>query len=121
MVPEEHTSMTTALEHLKPNQTPSSANVSSGLTIAPAMQAIVVNCVSIVNPQLAPIVRVKAEMIMTCPEDSQAASPTHSEVIAPGKAGPSATCIAIIHILDTEIVKPFTIKQNVQIFINICF
>jgi hypothetical protein len=48
--------MTTALEHLKPNQTPSSAKMPSGLAIAPTMQAIVVNCVSIVNPQLAPII-----------------------------------------------------------------
>jgi hypothetical protein len=91
--------MTTTLEHLKPNQTPSRTNMASGLAIAPTMQAVVVNCVSIVDPQLAAIVRVKAKMVMACLEDSQAPCPTHSKVVGSRKSRPSATCIAIIHIM----------------------
>jgi len=99
MVPEEHASMPALLKHLKSNQTPPSTNMPFGLTIAPTVQTIVVNCVFIVNPQLAPIVRVKAKMVMACLEDSQATCPTHSKVIASRKPGPPATCVAIIHIL----------------------
>ena len=96
MVPEEHPRMTTTLKHLKSHQMPPSANAPSGHTIAPAMQAIVVDCVPIVNPQLAPIIRVNAEVVRAFPEDPQAACPTHGEVISASKTGPSATCIAIV-------------------------
>jgi len=50
MVPEEHTSMTTTLEHFKSHETPSTMNMPSGRSTAPAVQAIIVNCVSVVNP-----------------------------------------------------------------------
>ena len=97
MVPEKHPSMATTLKHLKSHQTPSSAHVWSGLSIAPAMQAIVVDCVPIVNPQFAAIIRDNAEMVMACLEDSQAARPTHSEVIASGKTRPLTSCVAIVY------------------------
>jgi hypothetical protein len=89
--------MTTSLKHLEPHKTPPSAKLSPGRSAAPAMQAIIVDCVSIVEPQLAPIIGVNLEMVTACPEDSQAASPTHSEVITSRKAGPLATCVAIVH------------------------
>jgi hypothetical protein len=57
MVSEEYTSMTTALKHFKSYQTPSSTHMLSCLSIAPPMQAIVVDCVPVVDPQLAAIVR----------------------------------------------------------------
>jgi len=56
MVPEAHASMTAALKHLKPHQVPPSTNLSPGRPAAPAVQAVIVNCVSIVEPQLAPII-----------------------------------------------------------------
>jgi len=64
---------------------PPTTNVPSGLSIAPAVQAVIVDCVLVVDPQLAAIIRDNAEMVMACPEDSQAACPTHSEVITPRK------------------------------------
>ena len=76
---------------------PPTTNVPSGLSIAPAVQAIIVDCVLVVDPQLAAIIRDNAEMVMACPEDSQAARPTHSEVIISRETWPSATCIAIVH------------------------
>jgi hypothetical protein len=91
--------MTTTLKHLKSNKTPPSMQVPSGLSVAPPVHAIVVNCVSIVDPQLAPIIGKDAEMVMASFEDSQAASPTHGEVIAPGEARPSAPCVAIVYIV----------------------
>jgi len=97
MVPEEHPSMTTTLKHLKSHQMPSSAHAPSGHTIAPSMQAIVVDRVPIVDPQLAPIIRINAEVVRAFPEDPQAACPTHGEVISASKAGPSSTCVAIVH------------------------
>jgi len=97
MVSEEHPCMATAFKHLKSYKMPPSTHTPSGHTIAPAMQAIVVNCVPIVNPQLAPIIRVNAKVVRAFPEDSQAARPTHGEMIASSEAGPSATCVAIVH------------------------
>jgi hypothetical protein len=62
-VPEKHASMTTMLKHFKPHHAPS-ANTLDNLTISPAVQAIIVDCVSVVNPQLTPIIRDNAETIM---------------------------------------------------------
>jgi len=95
-VPEQHTSMSTALEHFQPHKTPPAAEALVGFSVAPAVQAIIVDCVAVVNPQLAPIVGVDAEAVISCPEDSQAACPTHSEVIAPAETRPSATCVFIV-------------------------
>jgi len=64
VVSEEHPGMTTFLKHLKLHKMPPSANMPSDLPIAPTMQPIVVNRVSIVDPQLAPIVGDNAEIIM---------------------------------------------------------
>jgi len=98
MVSEEHTSVTTTLK-LKSDQSPASTHMRPGLSIAPAVQAIVVNCVSVVDPQLASIIRDNSEMVVACPKDSQAACPAHSKVITAGKTGPSATCVFIVHIV----------------------
>ena len=81
-VPEHHPSSTTTLKHLKLDKMPPTTQMLCGLTIPPAMQAIVINCVSIVNPQLAPIIGYKLEVVMACVEYSHATSPTHSKVIA---------------------------------------
>jgi hypothetical protein len=99
MVPEQHPSMATTFKHFKSNKVPPSANVSSDLPIAPAMQAIVIDCVPIVDPQLAPIIGYDAEMIMASPEDPHAASPTNSKVIASGETRPFATCVAVVNIV----------------------
>ena len=96
MVPEQHPCMTTTLEHLKPHKTPAATNMPSGRSTAPTVQAIIVNGVSVVNPQLATIIGDKLEVVMASPEDSQAACPTYSEVIASSKARPFATCVAIV-------------------------
>jgi hypothetical protein len=50
VVPEHHTSMTTMLEHLNFHEMPPATNMPPHLPIAPAMQTIIVNCVTIVNP-----------------------------------------------------------------------
>ena len=63
-VPEQHPGVTTTLEHLESHKMPPSADMPSDLPIAPAMQAIIVNRVSIVEPQLAPIVGDDAEIIV---------------------------------------------------------
>jgi hypothetical protein len=111
MVPEEHTSMTTTLKHLKSHEPPPSTHMRSGLSIAPSMQTIIVNCVSIVNPQLAPIIGNKTEVVMACLEDSQASRPTNSKVIPAAIARPIATCVAIVHIvLPASKVRPATIQ-----------
>jgi hypothetical protein len=63
------------------------------------MQAIIVNRVPIVDPQLAPIIRDNTEMVMTCLEDSQTPCPTNCKVIASREPGPFATSVAIVHIM----------------------
>jgi hypothetical protein len=71
-----------------------------GLPIPPTMQAIIVDGVSIVNPQLASIIGDDAEPVLASPADSQAACPSHCEVIATGKATPLSTGVAIVDYLD---------------------
>jgi hypothetical protein len=73
MVPEEHTSMTPSLKHLKPHETPSGTHMWPGLSIAPPMQSVVVDRVPVVNPQLASIIRQNTESIVASPEESHAA------------------------------------------------
>jgi hypothetical protein len=61
------------------------------------MQAIVIDCVPIVDPQLAPIIGDNTELIVGCLVNSQAACPANSKVIASSKARPSATSVSIVH------------------------
>ena len=91
--------MTAALEHLKPHEMPATFNVPVGLAIAPSVTAVVVDRVSIVDPEITAIIRDNAETVMASPVEPHAACPTHSKVIAPCKTTPFATGIAIIHIL----------------------
>jgi hypothetical protein len=69
-VPEKHTSMTTTLKHLKPHKSPWGANMLGNLSVAPSVQAIVVDRIPVVKPQLASIIRNYAPSVMTCPENS---------------------------------------------------
>jgi hypothetical protein len=96
-VSEQNPSMTTTLKHLKSHNTPSSAEILGGLAITPTVQAVVVNCESVVNPELASIIGVNRHPVAAGPEDSEAACPAHGEVITSGKTSPFATCVAIIH------------------------
>ena len=82
MVPEQHPSMTATLKELNSHNTPSTTNLPFGHSTAPTMQPIVVNCVFIVDPQLASIIGYKLEVVSAAPKDSHASCPTHREVIA---------------------------------------
>jgi hypothetical protein len=95
-VPELHPSMSTTLEHFKLHKMPSTAKTPVSLTITPTMQAIVVDSVAIINPQLAAIVGLDAETIVACLEDSHAAGPASSKVITATESGPPASCVAIV-------------------------
>ena len=97
MIPEEHPSMTTTLEELKSHETPSTTNVPSGHSSTPAVQAIIVNGVPIVDPQLASVIRDELEVVTAAPEDSQPTSPTHCKVVSTSESWPSATCVAVVH------------------------
>jgi hypothetical protein len=61
------------------------------------MQAVIIHRVSIVNPELAAIIRDNAEPVMARPVNSQAACPTHSKVVTSREAGPFGTSVAVIH------------------------
>jgi hypothetical protein len=89
--------MATMFEHFEPRNTPSSMEMASGFPIAPAMQAIIVDCVSVVDPQLAAIIGDNPKPVIASFEDSHAACPTHSKMIATRKTRPSATCVFIVH------------------------
>jgi hypothetical protein len=73
-------------KHLEPYEMPPCANVPSGVTSAPSVQAIVVDSVSVVEPEVAAIIRDNLEVVMPCLENSHAACPTHSKVIASVKS-----------------------------------
>jgi hypothetical protein len=64
------------------------------------MQAVVVDCISVVDPQLAPIIRVNAELIIACPSYPQHTCPTHGKMIASGKTAPFTVRVAVVHHLD---------------------
>jgi hypothetical protein len=99
VIPEEHPSMTTTLEELQSHKTPPTTNILSGHSTTPAVQAVVVDCISIVDPQLASIIGYELEVVTPTFEDSQAACPTCSEVISASITRPSATSVAIVHIM----------------------
>jgi hypothetical protein len=82
MVPEKHPSVATVFKHLKPYKMPPCTNVPSRVPAAPSVQAIVVDRVTIVEPEVAPIIRDDLEVVMTRLENSHAACPTHSKVVA---------------------------------------
>jgi hypothetical protein len=93
--------MTTTLEHFNPDSKRPRTKMLDGLPITPAVQAIIVNRVPIVDPQLAPIIGDNAEAVMTGLADFQLACPSHCEVIAPSKTTPFSVCVAVIHHLDS--------------------
>merc|ERR1719305_399434 len=91
--------MATTLKHFKSDETGTATKILGVLSFAPTVQAIVVDggSTATVNPQLASIVRVDTEAVMTSPEDSHAPCPTHSEIVTAAKTWPIATCVAIVH------------------------
>jgi hypothetical protein len=92
--------MPTTLEHFNSHAVYPRPEMLDGLPISPTMQAIIIDRVSIVNPQLASIIGDDAESVLACPADSQAACPSHREVITTGKAAPLSACVAIVNCLD---------------------
>jgi hypothetical protein len=56
LVPEEHPCITTSLEHFNPHNMCSRSNVPGRLSVAPAMQAIVVDRKLIIYPELTSII-----------------------------------------------------------------
>jgi hypothetical protein len=77
--------MATTFKHFKPYDAPWSAHMFRGFSVTPTVEAIIVDRVPIVNPQLASIIGNNAKSVVPCPEDSHATSPSYSEMIAPGK------------------------------------
>jgi hypothetical protein len=98
-VPEEHTSMATMFKHFQPHKTPTTTHMPIGFPIPPSMQAIIVDCETVVNPKLASVIRNDAVSVMVCPEDPHASCPAHSKVIISGKARPSATGVPVVYSL----------------------
>jgi len=110
-VPEHHPGMTAFLKHLEPHKMPPRAKTPVGLPIAPPMQAIVVDCVLVVDPQLAAIIRDNAESVIAHPGDSHAACPTNCKVIAAGKTGPPSTGVTVVYkVLPASHIRPATIQ-----------
>jgi hypothetical protein len=61
------------------------------------MQAIIVDCKTIINPQFASIVRYDAEPVVATPEDSHTTSPACSKMITSRPITPSATSVLVVH------------------------
>jgi hypothetical protein len=55
-VPEKHTSMTTVFKHLKPHEAPWGAHMLPSFSVAPTVQAVIIDSEPIVNPKLASII-----------------------------------------------------------------
>jgi hypothetical protein len=111
MVPEKHPSMTTTLEHLKSHKMPTTTKVFGCLPIAQAMQAVVIDRIPIVQPQLASIIRDNAKTVMPCLKDPEPARPTNGKVIAAFESRPFTTCVFIVHNLAPTSHVWFVINQ----------
>jgi hypothetical protein len=89
--------MTSMFEHFHPEKGPSCTKTSATFPIAPTMQAIIIDRVPVVNPQLASIIGEKAKSVAARLVSSHATCPTHSKVIASAKSRPSAPSVPVIH------------------------
>jgi hypothetical protein len=65
------------------------------------MQTIIIDCVPVIDPQLASIIRDDAKPVMACSSDCQGTHPAYRKVITSCEAAPLATSVAIIHHLDS--------------------
>jgi hypothetical protein len=79
------------LEHLNSSEGPSGAQIPVvNFTIAPAVTAIIVQNILIVDPKLAPIIGFEAKAIPPSAKDPYAGRPTHCEMITSTKSRPSS-------------------------------
>jgi hypothetical protein len=97
-VPEKHTGMTTMLKHLNSCEMPSSTNVPSSLPVPPAVQAIIVDRVTVIEPKFAPIIGNDAKTIMATSKEPYTTRPAHCEVVPSAIATPVVACVPIIDI-----------------------
>jgi len=119
--------MTSALKHFKSNSVCPSAKMLGGLAIAPAMQTIVINCIPIVDPQLASIIGDNAEAVAARLSDFQGTGPTHSKVVASSKTAPFPVCVAVVNYLDSashigstavQVLAPTTLTKVKHLFLE---
>jgi hypothetical protein len=119
--------MTTTLKHLKPQGIRPSAKMLDSLAIAPTMQAIIINCVAIIDPQLAPIIRDDTESVVASPSDFQCSCPAHSKVITSGKTSPFPIRVAVVHHLNfaghvwsasTQVLAPTSLPEIVDLLLE---
>jgi hypothetical protein len=97
-VPEIDSSMTTTLKHFNPRHAPST-NMFASFADTPAMTAIIVDRVSIIDPQFASVVRIQSESVMASAMKSHATCPADSKVVMSGKPRPSSTCVPVHDIM----------------------
>jgi hypothetical protein len=103
--------VTTTLKHLKFDKMPPATKMFGDFPIAPTVQAVIVDCVPVIDPKLTAIIGYNTKSIMARLENSQAACPTHSKVIASGKPRPPASGVAIIHhVLPTSHIRPAPVQ-----------
>jgi hypothetical protein len=89
--------MPTTFKHLKSHHAPWGPHMPVGLSVAPTVQAIIIDGVPVVDPQFAAIIGNNAEAVVTSPEDSHTSCPTSSKMVRSGKTRPSATCVPVVH------------------------
>jgi len=92
--------MASFLEHLCLEGVSSRTQTPASALASPAMKAIVVHNLAIINPHLATVVRVCPESIAPRFLDLQATCPTHSKVVALAEAREIATSVAVVRLGD---------------------
>merc|ERR1719183_1939191 len=91
--------MTTTFEHLRPHQPPATVHEPATLPTAPAMEAVVVDGVPVVDPQLGTIVGADHKRVPAPVVDANTASPAHGEVVGTFESRPFATCVAVVDVV----------------------
>merc|ERR1719199_1338782 len=97
VVPEHDASMTPVLEELDSHGVPPTTVMPSGHPAAPAVQAIIVERVAVVDPELASIIGDELKMVPSSTPNDHPACPTRSKVISTAPAAPPAACVAVVH------------------------
>jgi hypothetical protein len=101
------------LKHFQPERAPPTVKELSSHTSSHAVQAIIIDCESVVNPELAAIIRRDRQPVGTTPFDDHGATPTNSEMISSEETWPSARSGSVVHPTDSTS-RPCTAATQIR-------
>merc|ERR1712054_360841 len=98
-ITQQDASMATTFEELHPEHAPSCMNVPRGFAIPPAVEPIIVDGVTVVDPQLGTVIGNEREPVMASAVEPDTAGPFHSKVVGTSESRPLAICVAVVDVV----------------------